>query len=174
MKQARIIMPILAALLLALPAAAQTAKKTPPPPPKLTEAEEEGNEQKVQLAELPAAVQRAVNEHSKGINATLVGYSKEVKAGKTLYEAEMKVNGRTRDVTFDQAGKLVSVEQEVLLDSIPAAARAAIQEAASGGKIELVESINETGKPTLYEAHIRKGEKEIEVKVDAAGRPVKD
>jgi uncharacterized membrane protein YkoI len=104
----------------------------------------------------------------------VVGYSKEVKSGRTLYEAEMKVKGLTNDVTFDSDGRLVSDEREVALESIPAPAREAIQKAAAGGKIELVEIIKEEGKPTFYEAHIRKAGKEEEVKVDAAGRPVKD
>jgi len=128
------------------------------------------SETKVSMKDLPPAVQAAVKEHSKG--ATLKGLTKEVENGATRYEAELKVNGRTRDVTFDEAGKIVSVEREVPLASIPAAARDAIQKSTGKGKLLLVETVTESG-TTFYEAHIRAGGKEIEVKVDATGQPVK-
>ena len=128
------------------------------------------SETKVKMKDLPAAVQAAVKEHSKG--ATLKGLAKEVENGATRYEAELKVNGRTKDMTFDETGKIVSVEVEVALASIPVAARDAIQKSIGKGKLLLVETVTEGG-TTFYEAHIRKDGKEAEVKVDASGQPVK-
>ncbi len=128
------------------------------------------SETKVKLADLPPAVQAAVEEQTKGV--TLKGLTKEVEAGATLYEAELKVHGRTKDVTFDETGKIVSVEEEVALASIPAAARDAIQKSVGQGELLLVEVVTE-GKVTFYEAHIRKNAKETEVKVDPSGQPVK-
>lgn len=127
-------------------------------------------ETKVKMQDLPAAVQLAVKEQSKG--ATIRGLAKEVENGKTLYEAELSVNGHGKDVTFDSAGKIVSVEEEVAIASIPAAAGAAIQKSAGKAKIVMVESVIEGGK-TFYEAHIQQGAKKSEVKVDAQGKPVK-
>ena len=72
---------------------------------------------KVKMADLPPAVQTAVKEQTK--TATLVGLSKETENGKTTYEAETTVNGKSRDVSFDKTGAIVAVEQEVDLDSIP-------------------------------------------------------
>jgi len=134
--------------------------------------QEEGQEKKVRMRDLPRAVQQAVKQHSKGTK--LRGLTQETKNGNTFYEAELEVSGRTRDVTFDASGKLVSVEEEVAIDSIPAAAREAIQKAAGPHKITLVESVTEGGK-TVYEAHIQMGlgKPEVEVKVDAGGNPVK-
>ena len=128
------------------------------------------SETKVKMKDLPPAVQAAVKEHSKG--ATLKGLVKEVENGATRYEAELKVNGRTKDVTFDETGKIVSVEEEVALAGIPAAARDAIQKSVGKGKLLLVETVTEGG-TTFYEAHIRKDGKQTEVKVDANGQPVK-
>lgn len=125
------------------------------------------SEIKVKLTDLPPAVQAAVKEQSKGV--TLKGLTKEVAAGATLYEAELEVNGRTKDVTFDETGKIVSVEEEVTLANIPAAARDAIQRFVGQGKLLLVETVAE-GEKTFYEAHIRKDGKETEVKVDPSGR----
>ena len=121
---------------------------------------------KVKMADLPPAVQAAVKEQTK--NATLVGLAKEVEKGKTLYEAETKVNGKTRDISFDSAGKIVSVEEEVEISSIPAAARTAIEKKAAGAKIKLVETVTEGGK-TWYEAGIEKGGKSSEFSVNADG-----
>jgi uncharacterized membrane protein YkoI len=131
---------------------------------------QEETEKAVTLQQLPPAVQEAVKAHSKG--ATVRGFSMEVKDGRTLYEAEMRVNGRTRDLTFDAKGTIVSDEQQTTLSEIPAAARAAIQKAATGGKLTLVEKVMEGGS-TFYEGHIAKAGKEIEIKVDADGTPVK-
>lgn len=126
-------------------------------------------EKKVKMKDLPAAVQQAVKEQSKG--ATLRGLSQEVKDGKTLYEAELRIAGRTKDVTFDTQGKVVAVEEEVALSSIPAPAREAIQKAVDGAKLLLVETVSERGS-IFYEAHFKKGGQELEVKVDATGKPV--
>ncbi len=136
----------------------------------LAAAPAQDTETKVKMADLPPAVQAAVKEQSKG--ATLKGLTREVENGKTRYEAELRVKGLTRDVTFDETGKIVSVEQEVALSSIPSPARDAIQKSVGKGKLLLVETVTEGG-VTFYEAHIRKDGKEIEVKVDAGGQPVK-
>src|SRR5713226_5912294 len=94
-------------------------------------------EKKVKMQDLPPAVRKTVQEESKG--ATLRGLGQEVENGKTLYEAELTVNGHNKDVSIDTDGKVVSVEEEVAIDSIPAAARDAIQKFAGKGKIGRVE-----------------------------------
>jgi uncharacterized membrane protein YkoI len=127
-------------------------------------------EQKVTLEQLPAAVQTAVKEQSKG--ATVKGFAIENENGKRLYEAELTVNGHAKDISFDARGAIVSVEEETTLDKIPAPARAALEKAAGQGKIVIVEVVTEGGK-TSYEAQINTGKKTSEVAVDASGRSVK-
>jgi len=127
-------------------------------------------ETKVKMQDLPAAVQKAVKEQTKG--ATLKGLTKEVEEGKTFYEAETTVAGHVKDILFDTDGNVVSVEEEVAIDKIPAAARDAIQKAVGTGKLAKLETVKEKG-TTFYEGHIKKGAKETEVKVDANGKPVK-
>jgi uncharacterized membrane protein YkoI len=126
---------------------------------------------KVQLADLPTAVQAAVKEQTK--TATLVGLSKETENGKTTWEAETTVNGKTRDVSFDKTGAIVAVEQEVDLNSIPAAAKAAIQRKVGKGTLKKVESVTE-GKTVSYEATIVTNGKSAEVGVNADGTPHKE
>ena len=128
-------------------------------------------EKRVKMDDLPAAVQRTVVEVSKGVE--LRELTREVENGETFYEAELDVNGRTRDVIMDPSGAIVLIEEEVDWNSVPAAVRAAIEEAARGRKILLVETITRNNKLEAYEAHVRKGWwRELEVKVDPEGRPI--
>ncbi len=128
-------------------------------------------EKPVKMKDLPPAVQKTVQEQTKG--AELRGLSKEVENGKTFYEAETKVSGKTRDVLIDPSGAVVEVEQEVALDSIPAAAKAAIEKYAQGGKIVLVETVTKGG-GVSYEAHVSRNGKKSEVKVASDGTINKD
>ena len=100
--------------------------------------------------------------------AELKELSKEVEHGKTFYEAETRVNGRGRDLVIDANGEVVAIEEEVTLDSLPAAARAAIEKSASGGKITKVESVTK-GKTVVYEAALVKAGKKSEITVEADG-----
>lgn len=127
-------------------------------------------EKAITRQELPPAVQQAVTRASKG--AVVRGFSQEVKDGQTFYEAELRVNGRTRDITFDAKGTIVADEQETPIGAVPAAARTAIEKAAAGGKITLVETVVE-GTSTSYEGHITKAGQQIEIKVDANGKTVR-
>ncbi len=122
---------------------------------------------KVKMEDLPPAVQKAVKEQTK--SAALVGLSKEVEKGKTMYEVETKVNGKSRDLLLDSTGAVVEVEEEVDLSSVPAAAKAAIEKKAAGGTIKKVETVTK-GSSVSYEAAIKtKAGKNIEVGVNADG-----
>jgi uncharacterized membrane protein YkoI len=125
---------------------------------------------KVKVENLPPAVQKTVKEQLKG--ATLVGLAEEVENGKTQYELETKVNGRGRDLIIDTAGGIVLIEDEMTLDTIPAAAKAAFEKQAAGGKITKVEKVTK-GNVVTYEAVIAKGGKQTEVMVNADGSPAK-
>jgi len=129
-------------------------------------------ETKVKLEALPPAVQAAVKEQTK--NATLVGLSKEKENGRMEYEAETKVNGKSRDVTFDEKGSVLEVEEEIDIATIPDAAKAAIEKRAAGGTIRKVEKLT-AGTNINYEAAITsKSGKKSEVNVNADGSPHKE
>jgi uncharacterized membrane protein YkoI len=121
---------------------------------------------KIKMEDLPKPVQDAVKEQTKG--ATIVGFAKEVEKGKAMYEVETKVNGLGRDLLFDAKGKVVSIEEETTLDKIPAAAKAAIEKKAAGGKITKVETVTQ-GSVVSYEAVVNKNGKNTEVGVNADG-----
>jgi len=125
------------------------------------------SEKAVTMKDLPTAVQRTVQEQSKG--ATIRGFSKEVEGGKTIYEVQMKVNGHGKDVSMDASGAVLEVEEEVALESIPAAAQAAIKKAAGSGQITKVEKVS-GAKQTAYEAGMRRNGRRSEVRVSEDGR----
>jgi len=129
-----------------------------------------GAEKAVKMADLPDSVRHAVENETKG--ATVRGLSKETEGGKVFYEAETMMNGRHRDLLFNDSGTLAEVEQETSLDSIPPAARDAIEKYAAGGKVLKVEAVTRDN-TTNYEAEIRKGVKKSEVKVSADGKVLK-
>src|SRR5258705_2521929 len=91
---------------------------------------------KLKKGQLPAAVQKAADEATKG--SQVLGYAKEVEGGKTFYEVETKVNGKTRDMTFDEQGNAIAVEEEVAIGSLPASVQDGLRKAAGKGQITKV------------------------------------
>src|SRR5260221_10054185 len=66
-------------------------------------------EKKIKRSDLPPAVEKTVAAQSAG--ATVKGISKENEKGQTYYEAEMIVNGHTKDIQIDTSGAIVEVEE---------------------------------------------------------------
>jgi hypothetical protein len=127
-------------------------------------------EKKIQRADLPPAVEKTVAAQSQG--ATIKGFSTEVEGGQTLYEAEMTVSGHSKDVSIDPNGAVVEVEEQVALDSLPAAVKAGLEAKAGAGKIVKVESLTKHDKLVAYEAQIRTAGKKSEVQVSPDGKPL--
>lgn len=130
----------------------------------------QASEKKVRMKDLPKAVQKTVQEQSKG--AALSGLSKEVEHGKTYYEVELKVNGHGKDILIDPAGAIVEVEEEVTMASLPPAVKTAIEAKADKGRIIKVESITKNNALVAYEAQVNTAGKKSEVKVGPEGKPV--
>ena len=126
-----------------------------------------GADTKVNIDALPPAVQTAIKNQTKG--ATILGASQENEYGHLTYEVETKIDGKSRDLTFDDNGSLLEVEQEVDLDSIPAPAKEAIAKRAAKGTVKKVESVTQ-GSKTSYEADVQmQNGKSREVAVNADG-----
>jgi len=125
-------------------------------------------DKKVQIKDLPAAVQKTVQaEEAKG--AKIAGLATEVEGGKTMYEVETTVSGRTRDLLVDAAGRIVETEEETSIDTIPTAVKTALEARGRVGKVETVTN----GTTVTYEAVVEKNGKKFEVAVNAAGKPIK-
>jgi len=134
-------------------------------------AQEKGK--RLQIKDLPAAVQKTVLDHLKGGEIKSIGKEKE--DGVEQYEIESVLNGKSRDFDVDTKGNLLLVEEATTLDAIPAAARASILKKVAGGKLAEVETFTKTGQPMMYEASYtdKKGKKH-EVLVKADGTETKE
>jgi uncharacterized membrane protein YkoI len=124
-------------------------------------------DKKLSKSQLPAAVQKTVDEQSKG--ATVVGYSSEVENGKTEYEVKLTVDGHSKDVSIDASGNVLEIEEEVALDSLSPGVQAGLKKAAGTGTLGKVESLAKNGKVVAYEAKVTKGGKKSEVQVGPKG-----
>jgi len=133
-------------------------------------AQEQEQEKKIQRSDLPQAVEKTVVEQSRG--ATIKGFSQEEENGQTLYEAEMIVNGHSKDVEMDQNGSVVAVEEQVQLESLPQEVRAGLQSKAGSGKIVKVESISKKNALVAYEAKVMSNGKKSEIQVGPDGKPL--
>ena len=100
--------------------------------------------------------------------------SQEKEHGVVQYEVESMLNGKHRDLEVDGKGKLLVVEEETSIDSIPAAAKTAILKKVADGKLAMVELFMRGGE-TMYEAaYTTKAGKKQEVLVKADGTETKE
>lgn len=127
-------------------------------------------EKHIKKSDLPAAVQKTVDEQSKG--ATIRGYSKEVENGKLEYEVELTVSGHSKDVSIAPDGTVIEVEEQVDMDKLPAAVKEGLQAKAGKGKITKVESITKRDTLVAYEAQVMTAGKKSEVQVGPDGKPL--
>ncbi len=125
-------------------------------------------EKKIKRSDLPPAVEKTVAAESTG--ATIKGFSSE--KGETFYEAEMMVNGHSKDVLIAADGTVVEVEEQVVLDSLSADVKTGLQAKAGKGKILKVESLTKKGKLVAYEAKVDTNGKKSEVQVGPDGKPL--
>ncbi len=146
-------------LILTCAIASQVATQQTPAPEK---------ERKLKRADLPAAVQKTVDQESQG--ATISGYSSETDQGQRVYEVEMRVHGHGRDVLIGADGSVLEIEEEVALDSVPATVKAGLVQLAGSGKITKVESLTKRGALVAYEAQVRTGTKRSEIQVGPDGK----
>src|SRR6516165_642664 len=97
-------------------------------------------EKKIHRSDLPPAVEKTVAAESVA-GSTIRGFSREQESGKVCYEAEMTVNGHSKDLLIAPDGSIVEVEEEVAFDSLSRAIQAGLQSKAGAGKILKIESI---------------------------------
>jgi hypothetical protein len=130
----------------------------------------EEHEKKINRSDLPPAVEKAVAANTQG--ATIRGFNQEQENGKTYYEAELTVNGHSKDILIDQTGAIVEIEEQVDLASLPAAVQTGLRAKAGNGKLGKVESITKHDKIVAYEAKVMTNGKRSEVQVGPDGKPL--
>ena len=128
----------------------------------------QAQEKKLKREQLPPAVEKIVAEQSKG--ATIVGFSTQVDHGQRLYEVELKVDGRGKDISMDKNGNIVEIKEEVPMDSLPDSVKEGLKKAARAGTIAKIESLTKNGKLVAYEAIVKTGTKRSEIQVGPDGQ----
>jgi hypothetical protein len=73
---------------------------------KAEDKEKEGDEVKVKFAEVPAAVQATLTKEANGAKIDTV--DKETDDGKTIYEADVTINGKNYEIKVATDGTLIS------------------------------------------------------------------
>jgi hypothetical protein len=129
-----------------------------------------GQEKRIQRADLPSAVEKTVLAQSQG--ATIKGFSQETEKGQVYYEAELTVNGHSKDVLIDANGAIVELEEQVPFDSLPSAVKDGLNAKAGAGKIFKVESLTKHDKLVAFEAVVQTGGKKREIQVGPDGKPL--
>jgi len=127
-------------------------------------------EKKIKRSDLPPAVEKTVAAQSEG--ATIKGFSTEKEKGETFYEAELMVNGHSKDVLIAADGTVVEVEEQVAMGTLSAEVKAGLQAKAGTGKILRVESVTKKGKLVAYEAKVETNGKKSEIQVGPDGKPL--
>ena len=134
---------------------------------------QEAKGKNLQLKDLPAPVQKTVQDSLKGGRIKNIGKEKE--DGVEQYEIETVLHGKSRDFNVDTKGNLLVVEEATTIDAIPSAARVSIVKKVADGKLTEVETFVKTGQPMMYEAaYTDKTGKKHEVLVKADGAETKE
>ncbi|HEY7090949.1 MAG TPA: hypothetical protein VH518_22825 [Tepidisphaeraceae bacterium] len=71
-----------------------------------TAGEDKKDEQKIKFSDAPAAVQATLNKESGGAKIDTVDAENE--DGKTIYEADAKIDGKNWEIKVAEDGKLIS------------------------------------------------------------------
>jgi len=122
---------------------------------------------KLELKDLPPAVRKTVEAETKG--ATIKNIAKEKEKGKTIFEVETTIGGKSRDFVVDASGALETVEEQADMDSFPAPAKAAIMKKIADGKLTLAEIVTKGSTVNYEAAYTTKRGKKMEVVVTAEG-----
>jgi hypothetical protein len=121
----------------------------------------------VELAEVPAAVKKTVEEHTS--KAKLGDIFKTFEDGEVSYEVEMTKEGKVRDFAVAENGKLES--QEMFLSELPAPARKTVKEKIGDGKILRIDEVFEKREGVFpFEVEGRKDDKPFNFSVGPKGR----
>lgn len=128
-------------------------------------------EEKVPLDKVPKAVLDAVKAKFPG--AKLTEAEKETKDGKTTYEIGLEQKGQEYTVSATAEGKITEVEREVEIKDLPKAVTDAIKKKYPNAKMEEAEEVTADNK-TTYEVIVKNGKKELELRLDAGGKILKE
>jgi hypothetical protein len=126
----------------------------------------EGRGQAVALSDVPSPAREAIGNLVAGGEIKKIG--KEMKDGVAVYDVEARVAAGNVEYDVDAKGNVLTSEEEVSYESLPAAARAAAEK--YFGSAQGLKAGKEVEKSqTFYEVVGQKGAAKRELKLTAAG-----
>lgn len=135
----------------------------------MPQAKQEEKDPILKLSQVPQKVQQTIKTYAS--EAEIKQITMGDVDGTKAYEVEIEKGGRKSEVAITPDGKVLSTEEIIPLEEVPAAARQAINAKAAGGKVVSTEKVVENGK-TAFEAVIEKGGKQSMFSVAADGKIV--
>jgi len=145
------------------PAVAATAKK----------AEEDEDEEEIKFADAPPAAQKTLQREAGDVKIDKL--DKMAKKGRTVYEADVKIDGHNYEIIVTAEGQLLSKEldeeeeeAEIKFADAPSVVQKTLLREAGGTKIDKVDKLSREGR-TLYETDVKIDGKNYEIVVTAEG-----
>jgi len=131
------------------------------------------DEEKVPLDKVPKAVLDAAKKRFP--KAEVAGASKEKENDKTVYEIELKLDGKKIDVTLTEDGTITTIEHQIDAKGLPNAVSEALDKKYPKATYKIIESVTKVkdGKEKLeyYEVLLVTAEKKvIEVEIFPDGK----
>ncbi len=131
------------------------------------------DETKIPIQELPKSVLRAAQKAFP--EAEIVGASKETEDGETMFEVEMKQDGKTIDLEIDDEGEVETVEKEIEAEELPKAVTRAVSKLFPKTKLVKVEEVSDEDDMVVYELTFAiEGKENLEVVFSPNGKIMKD
>ena len=116
------------------------------------------------LDKIPAAAAEALKKYAAEHSMKIEKVATEKHGKVTVYEAELSAPGKpAHEVAVTSDGKVKGEEETVALETVPDAARKAIEAGAKGMKIQRVQRIKEDGIVTFEAAYVNAKGKVTEV-----------
>lgn len=129
----------------------------------------EGNEEQLALKNLPSAVRATIQRETR--DSQILGISREIDNGKTLYEIETMVKGHSKDMLINDKGNLTEIEEEIALTSLPADIQTEIKKSIGKARLVKLEAVYNGAKVQhSYAALLDKAGKRSEISMGLDGR----
>lgn len=124
-------------------------------------------EEEVFLSELPEALQAAIRKETAG--KPVDEMTRNFDDGEVSYDLDIVANQKTRTVTFDAGGEVVSRQEDVALSEVPEAAQKQIQSFAAAGKVLTIQKVTETN-TVSFDVDVRQDGKVKSYSIAADGK----
>ena len=141
---------------------------------------------KMQMNELPQAVQNTIRAHSNG--APIEDIDRETKDGRTVYDVAFKRDGKNTELKINEDGSIIQDNKKGILadaklpnfgnrkmqlNELPAPVQKTIRAHANGAPIEDIDRETKDGR-TVYDVAFKRDGKNTELKVAEDGTVIRD